>query len=47
MAAYLKATYQEQIEFRDQYCRLQNVILCKFLRIIGKCVLKHPEKEKA
>lgn len=46
MVAWEKATYEEQIAFRNQFVRLQNVILCKLLRIIGKCVLKCGDNNK-
>jgi hypothetical protein len=46
MVAYLKASYAEQIAFRNQFVKEQNVLLCKQLRIIDKCLLKHPENVK-
>jgi hypothetical protein len=45
MEAWKKATYEQQIAFRNQFVQYQNVLLCKQLRIIDKCLLKHPEKE--
>jgi len=46
MVAFLKATYAEQIAFRNQFVKEQNVLICKHLRIIGKCLLKHAEKSE-
>jgi len=43
MVAYLKASYAEQIAFRNQFVKEQNVLICKQLRIIDKCLLKHKE----
>jgi len=43
MEAWKKASYEEQIAFKNQFIHDQNVLLCKQLRIIDKCALKHPE----
>lgn len=47
MQAYLKATYQEQVEFRNMFAKTQNVTLCKIIQFFHKCLLKHhyPDKE--
>jgi hypothetical protein len=46
MEAWKKATYEQRISFRNQFVKEQNVLLCKQLRIINKCLLKHPENEQ-
>ena len=45
MEAWKKASYEEQIAFKNQFIHDQNVLLCKQLRIIDKCALKHPDKD--
>lgn len=46
LEAWERATYEEQIAFRNLMVKRQNVLLCKQLRIINKCLLKHPENEQ-
>lgn len=46
MQAYLKATYQEQVEFRNMFAKTQNVALCKIIQFFHKCLLKHHYSNK-
>lgn len=46
LEAWERATYEEQIAFRNLMVKRQNVLLCKQLRIMDKCLLKTVEVKK-